>query len=84
MKVSARMKIIGAEKGTSREGKPYFVIGLLQGMDAERIYANEEIYKVASGFKPFSDVDCNLSIQIGPQRTFVNLESIQLVDGGKK
>ena len=83
MKVSARMKFIAAEKSTSREGKPYFVVGLLQGMDSERVYVSEEIYEQTSSFKPFSDVDCNLNIQIG-QRTFVNLESIQLVDGGKK
>lgn len=84
MKVNARMKYIGAEQGTSREGKTYFVVGLLQGMDSERVYVNREIYDLAAGFSPFSDVDCVLNIQIGQSRTFVNLESIrQVKDGGK-
>lgn len=79
MKVTARMKILGAEKGVSAQtGKPYFYVGLLQGMDSERVYVNEEIYNQCLGFNPFSDVDCNLNIQIGA-KTYVNLDSIQLV-----
>lgn len=79
MKVSARMKFIGAEQGTSRDGKTYFVVGLLQGMESERVYVSKEIYDLTFGFEQFSDVDCIMNIQIGQQRTFVNLDSIQLV-----
>lgn len=79
MKVSARMKFLGAEKGTAQStGKPYFYVGLLQGFDSERVYVNEEIYNQTREYKPFSDVDCNLNITIGT-KTFVNLDSIQLV-----
>ena len=84
MKVSARMKYIGAEQGTSKDGKTYFVLGLLQGMESERIYINKEIYDLTANFKQFSDVDCVLNIQIGQTRTFVNLDSIQLVKEEKK
>lgn len=80
MKVSARMKYIDAEQGISRDGKTYYVIGLLQGMESEKIYINKEIYDLTAGFKQFSDVDCTLNIQIGQTRTFVNLDSIQLVE----
>lgn len=79
MKVSARMKFLGAEKGIAQNtGKPYFYVGLLQGFDSERVYVNEEIYNQVRDFKDFSDVDCNLNITIGT-KTFVNLDSIQLV-----
>ena len=79
MKVSARMKFLGAKKGTAQStGKPYFYVGLLQGFDSERVYVNEQIYNQTREYKPFSDVDCNLNITIGT-KTFVNLDSIQLV-----
>ena len=77
MKVNARMKYLGADKGTSKDGKPYFYVGLLQGFDSERVYVNEEMYNATKGFNPFADVDCELNISIG-QRTFVNLEKITL------
>lgn len=79
MKVNARMKFLGTEKGVSQSsGKPYFTIGLLQGMESTRVYVNESNYNTACGFKPFCDVDCELNIQLGV-RTYVNLESIQVV-----
>ena len=77
MKVNARMKYLGADRGTSKDGKPYFYVGLLQGFDSERVYVNEEKYNATKGFNPFADVDCELNISIG-QRTFVNLEKISL------
>lgn len=77
MKVNARMKYLGADKGTSKDGKPYFYVGLLQGFDSERVYVNEEMYNATKGFNLFADVDCELNISIG-QRTFVNLEKISL------
>lgn len=79
MKVSARMKFLGAERGTAQQsGKPYFYVGLLQDMDSERVYVNEEMFHKVSSYKPFCDVDCKLNIQIGA-KTFVNLDDIQLV-----
>lgn len=79
MKVNARMKFLGAEKGTSQSsGKPYFTVGLLQGMESTKVYVNESTFSIACGFKPFCDVDCELNIQLGT-RTYVNLESIQVV-----
>ena len=77
MKVNAIMKYLGADRGTTKEGKPYFYVGLLQGFDSERVYVNEEMYNLTKDFKPFADVNCELNISIG-QRTFVNLEKISL------
>ena len=84
MKVNAKMKFLGCEKGVSSAGKPYFIIGLLQGMKSERVYVNEEMYKKADALPSFSDVECELNIQIG-ERTYINLESINLAEktGGK-
>ena len=84
MKVSGLMKFIGTEEGLSREGKRYFVIGLLQGMESVRIYVNEDLYIQAGSFTPFCDVECELNIQIG-QRTYINMDSIRQVnlDPGK-
>lgn len=79
MKVNARMKFLGVEQGVAQStGKPYFRVGLLQGMESTSVYVNKDLYNSASQFKPFSDVDCELNIQLGV-RTYVNLESIQVV-----
>lgn len=79
MEVSAKMKFLGVEKGTSRStGKPYYRVGLLQGLESEQIYINEELFKQMSDFKPFSNVECCLNIHIN-EKTFVNLVSVQLV-----
>ena len=44
MEVSAKMKFLGVEKGTSRStGKPYYRVGLLQGLESEQIYISEEL-----------------------------------------
>lgn len=84
MKVSGLMKFIGTEEGLSREGKRYFMIGLLQGMESIKIYVSEELCSLVAGYTPFCDVECELNIQIG-QRTYINMDSIRQVnlDPGK-
>ncbi len=79
MEVTAKMKFLGVEKGVSRNtGKPYYRVGLLQGLESEQIYVSETLYKQMSDFKPLSNVECCLNIQIS-QKTFVNLVSVELV-----
>ena len=85
MKVSGLMKFIGVEEGLSREGKRYFIIGLLQGMESIKIYVSEELCSLVAGYTPFCDVECELNIQIG-QRTYINMDSIRQVklDSGRE
>ena len=79
MKVSAKMTYLGMETGTSQNGKPYTVIGLLQGFDSERIYVNDDIKQKVSQLKPMTQVECGLNIRITSDRTYMNIEYIDPV-----
>lgn len=77
MKLKGEFKFVGSEKGLSREGgKPYYVLSVLQGLDSSRIYVNEEMFKEVQGFKPFTDVACELTINMTQRGTFVNCDNI--------
>ena len=76
MRLQGEFKFVGSEKGQSREGKPYYVLSVLQGLDSSRIYVNEEIFQDVQGFKPFSDVGCELTINMTQKGTFVNCNDI--------
>lgn len=76
MKVAGSFKFCGAEKGTTKAGKDYYLIGLLQGLDSSRIYVDLDMYNQCKGITPFTDVECNLSINISDRGTFVNCDSI--------
>ena len=85
MKVSAEMMYLGTESGTTRDGKTYVRAGLLQGLNSEVIYLNEENQKQVASIKPMTPVICTLNISIG-ERTYVNLLDIspnQFNDSGK-
>lgn len=75
MKVSAEMMYLGTESGTTRDGKTYVRAGLLQGLNSEVIYLNEENQKQVAAIKPMTPVICTLNISIG-ERTYVNLLDI--------
>lgn len=76
MKLKGEFKFVGSEKGQSREGKPYYVLSVLQGLDSSRIYVNEEMFQDVQGFKPFSNVVCELTINMTQKGTFVNCNDI--------
>ena len=66
MKVNARMKYLGADRGTSKDGKPYFYVGLLQGFDSERVYVNEEMYIVDLPGYGYAKVSKEVAAKWGP------------------
>lgn len=76
MKLKGEFKFVGSEKGVSREGKTYYVLSVLQGLDSSRIYVNEETFRNVQGFEPFSDVGCELTINMTQKGTFVNCDDI--------
>lgn len=81
MRVSAEMKIIQAVQGTSKAGKPYYCVGLLQEMDSTRVYVDKDIYDIATKLPPFCDVECGLRITSGMDgRMFVNMDSIRQIN----
>lgn len=81
MKVSAEMKYLGAEMGTSNAGKPYWVVAMLQGFDSTRFYVQESLFNFTKDLKPMDLCLCDLSISDGRDkegnfRTYVNLNGI--------
>lgn len=83
MKVTAELLFLGVEEGMTRDGKAYTRAGLLQGFDSEVIYLSDENRKQVEGIKPMTQVKCFLNIQIGKERTYVNLIDISPVAPGK-
>lgn len=77
MKVKGRFRYVGGQTGNGNNGKPYYVMSLLQGLDTTRIFVSEEFYvKELPKILDFSEVDCELNISLTQRGAFVNCESI--------
>lgn len=77
MKLKGRFRYVGGQTGTTANGKVYYLMSLLQGLDTTRIYVSEEFYvKDLSKIPEFSEVDCELNISQGAKGTYINCESI--------
>lgn len=86
MILNGRFRLLGVEMGSRKDGKPYYVLGLVQGIDSERLYIDEKMYKDCQTIPAFSEIECDINIQIRQDRTYLNCESIRLVEkksGGK-
>lgn len=83
MKVSANMTFLGTEEGHTKNGKTYVRAGLLQGLSSEMVYLSEENQKQVKDIKPMTPVVCTLNIQIGSERTYVNILDIVPAPSGK-
>lgn len=82
MILNGRFRLLGAEKGSRKDGKPYYVLGLAQGIDSERLYIDEKMYKDCQTIPMFSEIECDINIQIRQDRTYLNCEGIRLVEKG--
>ncbi len=79
MELVGNFKFLGIEKGTSRDGKEYTRLGILQGLNSEIMFVADDIATKASKFPALSDVVCHLSINVKDDRTaYVNLKDIIL------
>jgi hypothetical protein len=77
MKLMGNFKYLGIEKGTTREGKEFTRMGLLQGLKSEILFPNEEILKKVEGLKPMTEVTCSLSINVRDDKTaYVAIEDL--------
>lgn len=79
MKLNGKFKFLGIESNPSRDGsKIYTKLGLLQGLNSEIIYPNEEIIRMCKDIPTMSDVDCLLDIVFKPDKTtYVNIVEIK-------
>lgn len=79
MLLNGRFRLLGTEEGKTKDGKPYYVLGLAQGIDSERLYIDEKMYKDCQAIPKFSEIDCEVNIQIRQDRTYLNCKSVQQV-----
>lgn len=62
MKVNGRAKFISAKKGTSQQGKPYFMVRFLDDENFLTLFADENTYKTFSTFEKGKDISLSLDI----------------------
>lgn len=79
MVVTAQFRFIGAESKISKNGNMYYVMGLLQGMDSEQLFIQQEQYNQVKDFKEFDNVECSLNINIRPDKTNVSLIDVKKI-----
>lgn len=85
MILSGRFRYVGGQCHQSKDGKDYYMVSLLQGLDSSKIYVDEQMYLDIYGKIPeFSEVDCDLRIDITPKGTYVHLEEIRPVGADAK
>ncbi|MCI8963752.1 MAG: hypothetical protein HFG37_08575 [Eubacterium sp.] len=80
MKLIGDFKFCGVEVGTTKAGKDYYVIGLLQGIESSRIYVDRDIYDFCLDIPSFSEVSCILKLSMTGNGAFLGCESIVLKD----
>ncbi len=84
MQLTGRFKYLGIEKGTSREGKSFTRLGLLQGLKSEILFPNDETLSKVEKLQPMTDVNCLLSINVKDDKTaYVSIQDIFPVPGSK-
>jgi hypothetical protein len=76
MKVKAEFLYLGMESGTTRDNKQWTAIGLLQGLDSEKMYVQDEILKKVQVIQPMSKVIAELRINVNKDKTYINLDDI--------
>lgn len=79
MKVKAEFLYLGMENGTTRDGKPWYCIGLLQGLDSEKMYVTDEMLPKVKTLTPMTKVAADLRISINKEKTYINLDDISPV-----
>lgn len=80
MKVVADMVYLGFEDGTSRDGNTFTVVGLLQGLDSQRIFVSDvEVAKEIKKLAPNTAVKAFLNLSIGRDKTFINIDHLEAV-----
>lgn len=81
MILTGRFRYVGGQCNQTKDGKDYYMISLLQGLDSSRIYVDEKMYLDIIGKYPdFSEVECDLRIDISPKGTYIHLDSIRQVE----
>lgn len=79
MTLTGNFRFLGAEELKTKEGKAYYIVALLQGMDSEKMYVSESQYREYCSIPEFSEVECELKVTINGNRTFLNCESIRQI-----
>lgn len=85
MILTGRFRYVGGQCNQSKDGKSYYQVSLLQGLDSSKVYVDEKMYMdMINKFPEFSEVECDLRIDITPKGTYVHLEGIRLADADSK
>lgn len=80
MKLTGRFKYLGIENGETKDGKKYTRLGILQGLNSEVLYPNEEVLRKVEKLPPMTEIEASLSITIKADKTaYVAIDDITVV-----
>lgn len=80
LRVIGKFKFLGIESSTNfKTGEIYNFLGLLQGIESIKLFANEKDLEHFKNISVMSDVECELEISIGKEKTYTNILNVKKV-----
>ena len=80
LKVIGKFKFLGIESSTNfKTGETYNFLGLLQGIESIKLFANDKDLEHFTSIPVMSNVECELEISIGKEKTYTNIVSVKKV-----
>lgn len=82
MKLVGNFEYLGAQKlqGKKDVTKTYYNVMLMQDADVIKIFGNEEIIQLFDGVNKMDKVQCLLDINVGRQRTYINVLQVEKIN----
>ena len=81
MKLKGIFSFVGMQdlQGKKDPTKMFHNIVLMQGIDVQKIFVNDDVAKQFAGIKPMDNLECDLSISIGHDRSYIGLDSFRKI-----
>lgn len=84
MKFYGQAKFMGSDNGiTKNEGKKYFKVGFMQGLESQIVYVDEDTYGKYQNIPAGADIDIIVNVQCRGDKTYFSIIDLQVVTSGK-
>lgn len=76
MKLSGECTFLGTERKTKKDGGTYVVVGLLQGLDSNKLFLDDSMIIECEKIKPNQIVHCDFDVTMNGDYNRMSLLSI--------
>lgn len=82
MKLVGNFEFLGVQviQGRKDVTKTYYNVLLMQDADIVKIFVNDEVIRLFDGVKKMDKVKCMLDINIGRQKTYINVLQVEKIN----